>query len=98
MIVVEDAGKGMHGGHAMDVVAVKMGENGRLGLLVAYRRAWGLKPGSELLLTLCDGEVRITTRAAAVERAQAFIRSRIPEGRLLSEELSAERRVEAARE
>jgi len=82
----------------VETVTVKMGENGRLVLPVSYRHALGLEPGSELLLSLNDGEARLTTRAAAIERAQAFIRSRIPEGRLLSEELSAERRAEAARE
>ncbi len=82
----------------VDTVTVKMGENGRVVLPVSYRRALGLEPGSELLLSLENGEVRMTTRAASIERAQAFIRSRIPEGRLLSEELSAERRAEAARE
>jgi len=38
------------------------------------------------------------TRAAAIERAQAFLRDRKPEGRFVSEELIAERRAEAARE
>ncbi|MDQ2829972.1 MAG: AbrB/MazE/SpoVT family DNA-binding domain-containing protein [Chloroflexota bacterium] len=82
----------------MDMVTTKMGENGRLVLPVSFRRALRLEPGSDVLLSLRDGEIRVTTRAAAIERAQSFIRSRIPEGRLLSEELSAERRAEAARE
>jgi len=82
----------------VDTVTVKMGENGCVVLPLSYRRALGLAPGSELLLSLEGGEVRMTTRAAAIERAQAFLRSRIPEGRLLSDELSAERRAEAARE
>ncbi len=82
----------------METVTVKMGENGRLVLPASYRRALGVKSGSEILLSLQDGEVRMTTRAAAIERAQAFLRDRKPEGRLVSEELIAERRAEAARE
>lgn len=82
----------------VETVTVKMGENGRLVLPVSYRRALGVQSGSEILLSLQDGEVRMTTRAVAIERAQAFLRDRRPEGQLVSEELIAERRVEATRE
>jgi len=45
-----------------------------------------------------NDEECMTTRAVAFERAQAFLRDRKPEGRLVSEELIAERRAEAVRE
>ena len=54
--------------------------------------------GDEVLLRLEDGELRVHTFDQAVRRAQAIVREYIPEGRLLSEELIAERRREAERE
>lgn len=39
-----------------------------------------------------------STRAAAIERVQKRLRKYIPSGRLLSEELSAERHAEAIEE
>ena len=71
-------------------------EGGRLVIPVAYRKALGLKPGSEVLLTLEDGEIRVISTRQAVARSQALVRRYIPKGRNLSEELITERREEAA--
>ena len=62
----------------------------------AYRKAMGIKPGDEVLLTLEDGEIRVVSTRQAVTRAQALVRRYIPRGRNLSEELIKERREEAA--
>lgn len=75
-----------------------MGNNGRVVIPVAYRKALGIEDGDDVILQLKDGELRLMSRAAAVERFRKLVRSRIPKGRLLSDELSAERRAEAARE
>lgn len=72
-----------------------MGESGRLVIPAAYRKALGLKPGDEVLLTLEDGEIRLVSTRQAVTRAQTLIRRYIPNGRSLSEELIKERREEA---
>ena len=72
-------------------------EGGRLVIPAAYRKALGLKPGDEVLLTLEDGEIRVVSTRQAVARAQNLIRRYIPKGRSLSEELIKERREEAAR-
>lgn len=71
---------------------------GRVVIPAVYRRALDLHEGDDLILWLDDGELRITTPALAIARAQALIRQYIPEGRSLSEELLADRRAEAARE
>ena len=71
-------------------------EGGRLVIPAAYRKALGLKPGDEVLLTLEDGEIRVVSTRQAVTRAQTLVRRYIPKGRSLSEELIKERREEAA--
>ena len=72
-------------------------EGGRLVIPAAYRKALGLKPGDEVLLTLEDGEIRVVSTRQAIARAQTLLRHYIPKGRSLSEELIKERREEAAR-
>jgi len=72
-------------------------EGGRLVIPAVYRKALGLKPGDEVLLTLEDGEIRVVSTRQAVARAQALVRKYVPKDRSLSEELIRERREEAAR-
>ncbi len=72
-------------------------EGGRLVIPAAYRKALGLKPGDEVLLTLEDGEIRVVSTRQAIARAQTVLRRYVPKGRSLSEELIKERREEAAR-
>ena len=74
-----------------------IGKGGRVVIPAAYRKALGLRPGDEVLLTLEDGEIRIVSIRQAVARAQSLLRRYIPEGRNLSGELIKERREEAAR-
>jgi len=66
--------------------AEKMSKNNKIG------------PGSDIIVPSRDDGARMMTRTAAIECAQAFLRDRAPEGRLVSEELIAERRAEAGRE
>ena len=63
-----------------------------------FRRALEIEPGDELVLTLEDRELRITTRQHAVERAQEAVRRRVRGQTSLVEELIADRRAEADRE
>ena len=83
----------------MDLQArVRVGEKGRLVIPAAIREALGIKPGDAVELRVEDNELRISTRWARIRRAQARIRQFVPEGVLLSEELSAERREAAKHE
>lgn len=79
----------------MTRVLAKLGEGGRLVIPVEYRRALGVEVGDELVLVLEEGSMRVLTPQEAVRRAQALVRSYVPEGRRLSDELVAERRRES---
>lgn len=71
-------------------------EGGRLVIPASYRKALGIKPGDEVLLTLEDGEIRVISMHQAVARAQALVRRYVPADRNLSGELIEERREEAS--
>lgn len=76
----------------------KMGQSGRVVIPGVYRRELGLKSGGEIIMRLDDEGLHLYTPTQAIARAQALVRSYVPEGRSLSDELVSERREEAARE
>jgi AbrB family looped-hinge helix DNA binding protein len=76
----------------MSKTLTKLGEGGRLVIPAEYRRALGVDAGDELVLVLEEDGLRITTPREGIRRAQALVRSYIPESRLLSDELIEERR------
>ncbi|MFY9825789.1 MAG: AbrB/MazE/SpoVT family DNA-binding domain-containing protein [Thermoanaerobaculia bacterium] len=83
----------------MGRVMAKLGEGGRLVIPVEYRKELGVETGDELVLLLEDKSIRVLTPREAIRRAQAIIRSYIPEGGpRLSDELIEDRRREAKRE
>ncbi len=78
----------------MTLMKAKISEGGRIVIPVEYRQALGLHVGDEVILRLDNGEVRITTPRQAIKHAQDLTRRYIPQGRSLSDELIAERRLE----
>lgn len=80
------------------MIPMKMSEGGRVVIPVEIRRQLGLKEGDTVLWDIQDGEVRLTTRAANIKRAQALVRKYVKPGVSLVDELIAERREEAARD
>ena len=82
----------------METVVAKLGQGGRVVLPAQFRKALGVKTGDDLILSLRDGEVRLFTRREAIRRAQNLVRRYFPEGRMLSEELIRERKIEEARD
>lgn len=78
----------------MDQVKTKLGEGGRIVIPAEYRQALGLQVGDEVILRLEDGALRIFTPRQAIKYAQELLRPYLPEGRSLSDELIAERRLE----
>lgn len=79
----------------MPKVMTKLGEGGRLVIPAEYRRALGVDAGDELVLILEENSLRVLTPKEGIRRAQALVRSYIPEGRLLSDELIEDRRKES---
>jgi AbrB family looped-hinge helix DNA binding protein len=75
---------------------VQVGEKGRIVIPVDMREALGIKPGDTVDISVKDYEVRISTMQSRLRRAQESVRSYVPVGVSLADELSAERR-EAAR-
>ena len=82
----------------MQHFTAKVERSGRVLIPAPVRRRLGLQPGDELLVSVDDQGVRFATRSQVLDRIQRRLRKHIPDGRLLSEELLAERREEARRE
>jgi len=78
--------------------SVKLVEGGKLVIPASFRREMGIKPGDTLIVELTEGELRVRSLPSAIRRVQERLRELNPEGRVLSEELVADRRAEAARE
>jgi AbrB family looped-hinge helix DNA binding protein len=76
-------------------VTTTVAQGGRIVIPASYRRALGVRPGDEIVLRFEDGEVRITSRAQARRRAQEYVRSLVPKGTSLVNELIRERRESA---
>jgi AbrB family looped-hinge helix DNA binding protein len=72
----------------------KLGRGGRIVIPAEYRQALNLQVGDDVILRLKDGEIRLFTPEQAIKHAQEVVRRYVPPGRLLSEELIAERRLE----
>lgn len=79
----------------MSKTLARLGEGGRLVIPAEYRKALGIEAGDELVLVLEEDGLRVTTPQEGIRRAKALVRSYIPEGRRLSDELVEERRRES---
>ncbi len=71
---------------------------GRVVIPASFRTALGLKVGDEIDLRIEDNEIRISTLQSRLERSRQRLRKFVKPGRLLSDELIAERRGAAKRE
>jgi AbrB family looped-hinge helix DNA binding protein len=79
---------------------LKVGPGGRVLIPAAMRELLGVGEGDALMATLEGGELRLLSLAESVRRAQAIVRSKVPAGVSLVDELLADRRreVQAERE
>jgi len=77
---------------------VELGAGGRLVIPASFRAALGMKPGDKLTVRLEGNELRIYTYKEGIRRARELVRTFVPEGVSLVDELIAERRAEAAKE
>jgi AbrB family looped-hinge helix DNA binding protein len=76
-------------------VKMRVGQDGRIVIPFAFRKALDFKVGDEVLLLLQDDELLVTTRQRRIEHARERARRYLKEGRSLVNELLAERRAAA---
>lgn len=77
---------------------LKVGPGGRVLIPANMRERLGVVEGDALMASLEGGELRLITLAESVRRAQAIVRSRVPAGVSLVDELLADRRREVQAE
>ena len=80
----------------MATYRAKVTEGGRVVIPAELRRQLGFQPGSEVVVGVMDGELRIRSVRQAIERAQELVRRHVGEGTSLADEVIGERH-EAAR-
>ncbi len=73
---------------------VRVGPQGRIVIPAALREELGVGPGQELVARVEDGRLVLERREDVVRRLKGRF-AHVPAGRVLSEELIAERREEA---
>jgi AbrB family looped-hinge helix DNA binding protein len=71
---------------------------GRVVIPASFRSALGLKVGDEIELRIEDNEIRISTLQTRLAKSRERLRKVVKPGRMLSEELIAERRRSALNE
>lgn len=82
----------------MNSIATKLSSGGRIVLPASLRANLGLHEGDELLLSISNGEVRITPKALALKNALNIARQHLQNAPSLSEGLIAERKIAAEQE
>jgi len=81
----------------MEVVSstVKIDKTGRILIPLKMRRELGFREGTELILRVEEGELRVHTREAALRRAKERLKRLKRPGESVVDEFLAERREEA---
>ena len=77
---------------------VKISESGKIALPAALRRKQGFHVGQTLILDEASDGVKILSLDEVIARAQELIARHVPRDVSLADELSADRRAEAAGE
>jgi AbrB family looped-hinge helix DNA binding protein len=77
---------------------VTLGPGGRMVIPAEFRKTLGVRRGDQLVVDLKDGDLRVRSLDAVVERAQALVRRYVPDDVSLADELIEDRRAEAAPE
>lgn len=82
----------------MSVEMTRMSENGRVLIPVSLRKELGFQPGETLTLRIDESGLHIQSRRQAILKMRKNMKKHIKPGRSMSDELIAERRLEAKRE
>ena len=78
---------------------LQLGKRGRVVLPAHVRKKLGLHPGDRLVLIVDDsGKMRLVSLRQQVQKCMGMFKDLAPPGKLVSEELIADRRREAQRE
>lgn len=80
------------------VIHTKMSDGRRVAIPAEMCKEYGLEPGGPVVLESSDAGIIVRPRAAVIREVQAFFADAAPAGVVLSEELSRDRKAEAARE
>jgi AbrB family looped-hinge helix DNA binding protein len=83
---------------SMDEIRTKLGEDGRLLIPAAQRKALGLRPGEPVVLRVERNELRVVSVRHAAQRAKDRVKGMIKGEEPLSDYLIRMRRAEAARD
>ena len=71
---------------------LRVKEKGHIVIPAAFRKVLGIQAGSQLILHIEDGELRITTMQPRIARAQRLVKKHIKPRTSLVDELISERR------
>lgn len=82
----------------MNQQPAKISAGGRIVLPAQMRASLGIHEGDELLISVVNGEIHITTKALALQNALAIARKHLADSPDLCDALIADRRAEAANE
>jgi AbrB family looped-hinge helix DNA binding protein len=82
----------------MVALQTKVTEGGRVVIPAEFRRQLGLQVGSDVILDIADGELRIRSVQQAIQRAQSLVRRHVRPTASLADELIRERHEAAERE
>jgi AbrB family looped-hinge helix DNA binding protein len=77
---------------------VTVGPGGRMVIPAEFRKSLGVRTGDQVVVDLRDGDLRVRSLDAVIQRAQARVRQYVPDHVSLVDELIEDRRAEAARE
>lgn len=84
--------------HTEFTVRTRIEGKGRVVIPASFRSALGLEVGDEIELRIEDNEIRLSTLQSRLARSRERLRKFVKPGRLLADELIAERRRGALRE
>lgn len=82
----------------MNVERGRLVSGGRLQIPARVRRELGLKDGDAVVMETIEGELRVRPYRDVLSEIQGRLRTYIPEGVSLADELIADRRAESERE
>lgn len=82
----------------MESRSTKIVDGGKIVIPASFRRELGLQIGDTVVMEVVEGELRVRSRDAAITEIQRLVRSFVPEGVSVVDELIADRRAEAAKE